>query len=279
MLSKEQKDYLVIKAYNAAIRAGAAILDVYNGSAEIAIDFKSDRSPLIKADLSAHTSIKNYLGQTHIPLLSEEGRDLLYEERQGWDLFWLVDPLDGTKEFIKGNGEFTVNIALMYNNKPEIGVIYVPYINKIYFAVNHNGAYLKNGVKPEHDAEYSLDQIWEGVSRLPLSTQRNNPLRIAVSRSHSTPQTKAHIESIIGKYPGAEVVEQGSSYKLCLLAEGAVDTYARHTDTYEWDTAAGDIILSEAGGSMRCLDGNKLEYNKESLVNPHFVCNSRFFEN
>ena len=128
MLNKEQTDFLLVNAYNAAIRAGARIIDIYTGDADFAVDIKSDHTPITIADRDAHELIKKYLSQTRVPLLSEEGRDLLYEERRNWDLFWMVDPLDGTKEFIKGNGEFTVNIALMYNNRPEIGVIYVPYI-------------------------------------------------------------------------------------------------------------------------------------------------------
>lgn len=135
MLTREQTEFFLVKAYNAALRAGARILDIYNDGVDIEVNLKSDRTPITLADCESHTLIKSYLGPTHIPLLSEEGRDLLYEERRNWDLFWMVDPLDGTKEFIKGNGEFTVNIALMYNNRPEIGVIYVPYIHKMYFAI------------------------------------------------------------------------------------------------------------------------------------------------
>ena len=134
MITREQKEYLLPKAYNAAIRAGAAILDIYNSGGPIDVDIKSDRSPITVADRLAHSVIREYLGQTRIPLLSEEGREMLYAERKDWDLFWMVDPLDGTVEFIKGNGEFTVNIALMADNRPVFGVIYVPYRKRIYFS-------------------------------------------------------------------------------------------------------------------------------------------------
>lgn len=279
MLNREQTDYLLTKAYNAALRAGAAILDIYNDGSEVEVDMKSDQTPLTKADVMAHTTIKGYLGQTHIPLLSEEGRDLLYEERRGWDLFWMVDPLDGTKEFLKGNGEFTVNIALLYNNVPALGVIYVPFINKMYFAVKGEGvSHLKDNVMPDHEAELGLEDIFGGAVDLPSVDRRNEPLRIAVSRSHNTPLTMEHVERIKRSYPDAIVVEQGSSYKFCMLAEGAVDTYVRTTDTYEWDTAAGDIILAEAGGRVTELgSGKQLDYNKVSLLNPHFECSSKFF--
>ena len=160
MLNKEQTDFLLVNAYNAAIRAGARIIDIYTGDADFAVDIKSDHTPITIADRDAHELIKKYLSQTRVPLLSEEGRDLLYEERRNWDLFWMVDPLDGTKEFLKGNGEFTVNIALMHNNEPYIGVIYVPYIHKIYFALKGAGCYLKTDVEPDHEASFDLPQIW-----------------------------------------------------------------------------------------------------------------------
>ncbi|MDD3108119.1 MAG: 3'(2'),5'-bisphosphate nucleotidase CysQ, partial [Alistipes sp.] len=248
MLSQEQNDYLLMYAYNAAIRAGARIIDIYTGGADYAVDMKSDHTPITIADRDAHELIKTYLGKTRIPLLSEEGRDLLYEERRNWDLFWMVDPLDGTKEFIKGNGEFTVNIALMYNNEPVIGVIYVPYIHKLYFALKGAGSFLKREIAPDHEAHCTIDQIREGAQRLPLQAASNAPIRIAVSRSHDTPETFEHIEQVKLSHPDAQVVEQGSSYKFSLLAEAAVEVYFRTSNTYEWDTAAGEVILSEAGG-------------------------------
>ena len=196
MLNKEQIDYLLPKAYNAALRAGARIIDIYTGGDKIKVDMKSDHTPITLADRDAHNLIKQYLGQTRIPLLSEEGRDLLYEERCNWDLFWMVDPLDGTKEFIKGNGEFTVNIALMYNNEPTIGIIYVPYIHKMYFALKGAGSFLKREIAPDHGAEAQADEVWEGAVRLPLRTDRNKPIRIAVSRSHNTEETFEHIDRL-----------------------------------------------------------------------------------
>ena len=278
MLNKEQTDFLLVNAYNAAIRAGARIIDIYTGDADFTVDIKSDHTPITIADRDAHELIKKYLSQTRVPLLSEEGRDLLYEERRNWDLFWMVDPLDGTKEFLKGNGEFTVNIALMHNNEPYIGVIYVPYIHKIYFALKGAGCYLKTDVEPDHEALFDLPQIWSDTTRLPLCDKANEPIRIAVSRSHNTDETFEHIARIKAVHPAAEIVEQGSSFKFCLLAEGTVEIYVRTSNTYEWDTAAGEIILSEAGGVVEPFDGGAgLQYNKISLHNPHFVCRSKYF--
>lgn len=279
MLNKEQTDFLLVKACNAALRAGACILDLYDNAEEMDVDIKTDNTPITLADRQSHSLIKQYLSPTHIPLMSEEGRNLLFEERCNWDLFWLVDPLDGTKEFIKGNGEFTVNIALLYNNDPVIGVIYVPYIRKIYFAVKGQGTCLKTEVKPDPAADLTLAQIMEHVLRLPLRSAPNDPLLIAISRSHNTPETYEHIENIRSRFPGARVIEQGSSYKLCMLAEGSVDVYVRTSPTYEWDIAAGEIILREAGGRIEALPAGSggITYNKPLLHNPHFIGKSKFF--
>lgn len=278
MITEEQKEYLLPIACETAIRAGRVILDVYENPAEFDVDIKSDNTPITKADRMAHELIKRHLGRTRIPVLSEEGREMLYAERKDWDLFWMVDPLDGTKEFIKGNGEFTVNIALMVDNKPLLGVVYVPYIKKLYFNDPARGAFLVEGVEPDAEATVTYEKVFDGAQKLPLTSQRNNPIRIATSRSHNTPETYAHIEEMKRIYPDAEVVEQGSSYKLCLIAEGTFDYYVRTTYTSEWDTAAGGSILFSAGGTLLSHpEGEMLEYNKESLANPYFACRSKFF--
>ncbi len=278
-LNAAAREYLVPKAYNAALRAGAAILDVYRRRGDYNIDLKEDLSPVTEADRKAHAVIRDYLGPTHVPLLSEEGREMRFDERRDWDMFWLVDPLDGTREFIKGNNEFTVNIALLVNSRPVVGVIYVPYFEKIYFCEKGHGSFVKTGVSPDAGAEFSYEDVFAGAVRLPLRGERNVPLRIAVSRSHRNEETDRHVAALRELHPDAEVVEQGSSYKFCMLAEGEVDYYARTTGTYEWDTAAGEVILSEAGGTTKSLpDLTKFAYNKESLLNPWFVCRSGAFQ-
>ncbi len=273
MINQKQREFLLPKAYNAALRAGAIILDIYRGS-DYEVDLKSDHTPITIADRTSHDLIKHYLGQTRIPVLSEEGREMLYAERAGWDLFWMVDPLDGTKEFLKGNGEFTVNIALMADNQPVMGIIYVPFIHKMYFADSVLGAFRREDLAPDPVADYSFDAIVSQAIPLPVTAGVNTPLRVAVSRSHNTPRTFELIEEFKLQNPDTQVVEQGSSYKFCLLAEGTVDYYVRTSDTYEWDTASGEIILRMAGGKVASLDDGPLLYNKESLLNPHFVCHS-----
>lgn len=278
MTDDKVRMYLLPPLFNAAVRAGAAIMRIYKNRDDYDISLKSDRTPITLADRLAHRVIREYLGPTRIPVLSEEGREMLYDERRNWELYWLVDPLDGTVEFIKGNNEFTVNIALMENNRCKGAVIYVPYYNKMYVAGRGEGAFLKEGVVPDADAEYAYDEIVAGRRPLPLEAAApHGRLRVAVSRSHQTEETREHIERLRRQHPDLEIVEQGSSYKFCMLAEGRVDYYVRTSDTYEWDTAAGELILAEAGGSTRTLphDG-ALRYNEEDLRNPWFVCRSKF---
>ncbi|WP_337439474.1 3'(2'),5'-bisphosphate nucleotidase CysQ [Alistipes sp.] len=276
MINDKERKFLLPPLFNAAVRAGAAIMEVYKDSSSYEVSLKSDRTPITLADRLAHKTIREYLGPTRIPILSEEGRELRYEERRNWELFWLVDPLDGTVEFLKGNNEFTVNIALMENNVCVGAVIYVPYFAKMYVAGRGASSYLKEGVAPDAAADYTYEQIVSGWRRLPLFDGSRERQRVAVSRSHQTPETHEHIEELRRRWPNLEVVEQGSSYKFCLLAEGTVDYYVRTSPTYEWDTAAGELILSEAGGQTRSLpEGRELRYNEEDLHNPWFVCRAK----
>lgn len=278
MINDKVRAHLLASLFNAAVRAGASIMQVYKNLDDYDISLKTDRTPITVADRLAHKTIREYLGPTRIPVLSEEGREMRYDERRNWELYWLVDPLDGTVEFIKGNNEFTVNIALMENNVCIGAVVYVPYYEKMYIAGRGAGAFLKEHVVPDAAADYSYERIVEGFRPLPFEdAAKRGGLRVAVSRSHQTPETHEHIAGLREKYPDLEVVEQGSSYKFCLLAEGSVDYYVRTTHTYEWDTAAGELILSEAGGATRSLpEGRELRYNEEDLRNPWFVCRSKY---
>ena len=274
MLSEQIKRFLLPHTFNAAVRAGAAVMRIYEHRDDYDLSkYDGNFRSITAADRAAHEAIKRTLGQTRIPILSEDGREMHYEERCNWELFWLVDPLDGTREFIAGNNEFTINIALMENNVCAAAVIYVPYLHKIYFADRGFGSYVRDGVEPSADAAYTFDEIKQGARRLPLVAERHAPPLIAISRSHNTPETFAHVEALRRRYPDAQVIEQGSSYKFCLLAEGRVDYYVRTTHTYEWDTAAGELILAEAGGRLEALaDGAAFRYNKRDLQNPWFVC-------
>lgn len=272
MIDDNIRKYLLTEQLNAAVRAGAEIMKIYKQSDDYDITLKSDRTPITIADRLAHNSIKESLGATRIPILSEEGRSMLYEERCNWELFWLVDPLDGTVEFIKGNNEFTVNIALMENNICISAIVYVPYHHKMYIAERGRGAWVMYDVAPDKDSAYTYEEIHTNIEPLPLKSAEHDKFRVAVSRSHQTPETHAHIETLYAEHPEIEIIEQGSSYKFCLLAEGTVDYYVRTTTTSEWDTAAGELILAESGGTTYAYPtGEELTYNKEVLDNPWFI--------
>ena len=269
------RDRLLPECFNAAVKAGAAIMKIYKNQDDYDISLKSDKTPITVADRVAHNTIKEHLGPTRIPVLSEEGREMLYDERRNWELILLIDPLDGTLEFIKGNNEFTVNIALMADNECVAAALYVPYHCKMYIAAKGIGAYLIRDIVPQENPQYSRDAIEKVMERLPLESSQHEGCRVAVSRSHQTPETHQRIDQIRQEHPDLEVIEQGSSYKFCLLAEGTVDYYVRTTHTYEWDTAAGELILSEAGGRTRSYpEGEQLKYNKEDLKNPWFEAHS-----
>ena len=273
MLTEEIRAYLLPKAFNAAVRAGQEIMKVYKNSDDYDIAVKSDKTPITVADRLAHNKIKEVLGETRIPILSEEGREMLYDERRNWELFWLVDPLDGTVEFIKGTNEFTVNIALMADNVCVCSVIYVPCLQKAYVASQNLGSYLLTDIAPSAEACYSYDEICSARRRLPLAEHSHSGYRIAVSRSHQTDETRQYIDSVRAQRDDVEIIEQGSSYKVGMLAEGIIDYYPRTTHTYEWDTAAAELILAEAGGCTRSLPEHEpLRYNKEDLHNPWFEC-------
>ncbi len=282
------KIYL-LTSIQAAINAGAAILDVYR-SAEFEIEEKVDKSPLTLADKRSHEVIVNYLDRFDIPILSEEGRDIPYPERNKWDPYWLIDPLDGTKEFIKKNGEFTVNIAMIRQNKPVAGVIYVPDRDTLYFASTEIGAYKveshaiadliaeqeqradQSAGLPDYDPGQSLTGIIGRSTILPIGQSTPRPYTIAGSRSHATPELEAIVEKKRREYGEVEFISAGSSLKLCLVAEGRADIYPRTGPTMEWDTAAGQAVVECSGGKVYQYDTEEsLDYNKENLLNPWFV--------
>ena len=263
----------ILDAIDAALCAGKDILSIYNDpTSDFQIEKKADNSPLTIADKKAHAAIAGYLQKTPYPLLSEEGKHLPYTERCAWTTLWIVDPLDGTKEFIKRNGEFTVNIAYVKNGRPEAGVIYIPVKEELYFADCQYGAY-----KVEHitrlTANETVDSLIGKAHRLPYQeeTPRNNFVVVA-SRSHLTPETEAYIEKMKQEHQTVETVSKGSSLKLCLIAEGKADVYPRFAPTMEWDTAAGHAIIRAMGKEVyQAGTQEPLQYNKEDLLNPWFI--------
>ncbi len=258
---------LLKKAIFASIEAGEAILNVYNQ--DFTVETKSDNSPLTQADKNSHNVIKDALTDSGLPILSEEGKLLSYDERKGWDTFWLIDPLDGTKEFIKKNGEFTVNIALIKNGVPVLGVVYVPVSGTLYYGTEETGSFMAN---IQSDATTSeIDQAIEKGNSIPVA-QLPAQYTVVASRSHNTPETDAFIESRKKKYGEVEIISAGSSLKLCLVAEGKAQVYPRLAPTMEWDTAAGHAVAKYSGCRVYDYKTNDdLAYNKENLLNPWFV--------
>jgi 3'(2'), 5'-bisphosphate nucleotidase len=274
---------------HAAVEAGSAILQVYRSS-DFKVELKADKSPLTLADRNAHEIIMQHLSKFDIPVLSEEGKNMPYEKRKTWDTFWLVDPLDGTKEFIKKNGEFTVNIAKISNNKPVAGVVFVPDKNILYFASSQIGAYRAdlsqigdwlNGKTGDPDRFANLsdstaveivNELTGNSTKLPVIPSTSRPYTIVGSRSHATPELEAVVEEKRRQYGEVEFISAGSSLKLCLVAEGRADIYPRTGPTMEWDTAAGQAIVENAGGKVYQYDTTEpLKYNKENLLNPWFI--------
>ncbi len=242
-----------------SMEAGGAILKVYEG--DFSVKQKEDASPLTQADLASNNIIVRVLSDTGIPLLSEEEREVPYELRSRWQYLWLIDPLDGTKEFISRNGEFTVNIALIKEGVPVLGVIYAPAKDLLYYALRGQGAYKR---------ERGLEM------RLVPQVKDKNVIRIVGSRSHHTKETEDFIAGLRASYRNVEFHQAGSSLKFCLIAEGRADIYPRFGPTMEWDTAAGQAILEETGGKV--VDAEQelpLRYNKRVLKNPAFIAKGR----
>ncbi len=259
-------------AIRAALEAGSEIMRVYTDPAQnFGIEQKADNSPLTLADKAAHRCIERHLQQTGIPVLSEEGLQLPYEQRKGWEAFWMVDPLDGTKEFIKKNGEFTVNIALVLYGRPHMGVIYAPTIQQLYFGEPLLGAYKVAGITEWGD-DLTLPALVEMACKLPAEQPDKKTHVVVSSRTHSTPETEKFIEEVREEHPDLQTVSIGSSLKICLVAEGVADVYPRFAPTMEWDTCAGHAIACCAGKQVYRADTDRpLIYNKEDLHNPWFI--------
>jgi 3'(2'), 5'-bisphosphate nucleotidase len=287
----------LLKSIQAALEAGNAILEIYCTAFEI--EEKADRSPLTLADRRSHDIIAQHLMEFDLPLLSEEGRHIPYDERKAWDPFWLVDPLDGTKEFIKKNGEFTINIACIHQRRPVAGVIFVPDKNVLYFGSQETGAYRmdssqiagwlnsqsserradqQTGAKArvlqssKRSSDQAVQHLMRLADKLPILDSTRQTITIVGSRSHATPELNAYVEERRQQYGQVQFISAGSALKFCLVAEGKANLYPRLGATMEWDTAAGQAIVESAGGRVLRYDtAAPLIYNKENLLNPWFV--------
>jgi len=257
-------------AIKASLKAGEVIMQIYNS--EIEVEYKDDKSPLTEADKRANDIINSFLKPTNIPIISEENKQINYSDRKHWNTCWIVDPVDGTKEFIKRNGEFTVNIALIEDNLPKLGVIYVPVIKTLYFAdVVKRQAY--KSVLISHDS--TIEEIISLASLLKTKPPSNS-VDVVGSRSHMSQETLDFVENLKSLGKNVSIVSKGSSLKFCLVAEGNADVYPRFAPTMEWDTAAGQAICNAVGVEV-ISEATKepLLYNKENLLNPWFVVSNQ----
>tara|TARA_B110001450_G_scaffold42456_1_gene38598 strand:- start:12167 stop:12958 length:792 start_codon:yes stop_codon:yes gene_type:complete len=255
-------------AITAALEAGKAILEIYH-SGEFDIEIKGDNSPLTRADTASHNVLMSFLSKTEIPVLSEEGRDISYQERKDWSQLWIVDPIDGTKEFIKRNGEFTVNIALIKDQCPLIGVIFVPVTGVLYFSSKEIGAFK---ISVDLD-DYNVEALLTKADKLPLQRE-DKTFTIVASRSHMSQETESYVQEMREKHNAVNLISKGSSLKLCMVAEGTANCYPRFAPTMEWDTAAGQAICEHAG--FKVLDWKtkkSMLYNREELLNNWFLVN------
>lgn len=259
-------------AIRAALAAGRDIMEIYNDpSQDFGIERKADNSPLTLADKAAHRRIVDMLENTELPILSEEGSHDGYEHRRQWVAFWMVDPLDGTKEFIKRNGEFTVNIALILDTHPHVGVVYAPARKLLYFGDPLLGSYKVEDIV-DWDEDERLPDLVGRAMRLPQERPEGRAYTIVASRSHMSPETETFIEEARKEYGQVETISSGSSLKICLVAEGAADAYPRYAPTMEWDTAAGHAVAACAGKWVYQAGTDlPIKYNKEDLHNPWFL--------
>jgi len=275
--SHQKNENFLIPTVQAALEAGDAILEIYQ--TDFRVDYKQDESPLTQADRASHAIIMRHLQASGIPILSEEGKAIPVAERQSWQALWIVDPLDGTKEFIKKNGEFTVNIALVTDGTPILGVVYAPDRQRLYFSMQDLGAFMIDD--PERikaisqlaaGPEMQLTDLTNQAYQLPLAKHKDQVYTIVGSRSHATPELEQFVAAKRKAFGQVAFIPAGSSLKICLVAEGRADIYPRLGPTMEWDTAAGHAVAQGAGAHIYAYDsGEPLQYNKKNLLNPWFV--------
>ncbi|MGQ4810043.1 3'(2'),5'-bisphosphate nucleotidase CysQ [Candidatus Entotheonellaceae bacterium PAL068K] len=246
----------LLEGQKIARAAADTLLMIYNRT-EVQVEMKADSSPLTQADLAAHHDIVTRLQALtpDIPILSEESQSIDYDQRRDWATFWLVDPLDGTREFIQRNGEFTINIALVHAHRPVLGVVHIPVRQVTYGAAEGQGAFKTDG---------------NDTVTLQANQSLGATLQVVASRSHAGADTRAFLDNLRQDYD-LKVVSKGSALKLCMVAEGSADLYPRLGPTMEWDTAAAQCVVEQAGGHVTTLEGEPLRYNKENLLNPFFM--------
>lgn len=268
------KTQLLKIAIEAAIEAGKKIMDIYNKGFHV--EYKEDNSPVTEADLASNKTIWSYLQKTGIPIISEETKQLDYRERKSWEACWIVDPLDGTKEFVKKNDEFAVNIALVENAKPVLGIIYAPALGLIYYT----NPYKTKAYKCPVNDDFNISkQLFSESKKIVASKNVQDTINVVASRSHLSKQTVDFIGNLQKSYSKVKMVSKGSALKFCLVAEGEADLYPRFAPTMEWDTAAGQAICEAVG--LQLIDAetkSPMVYNRPNLLNNYFLVSPYGFQ-
>ena len=259
---------LLSSSIEACLKAGEEILKIYETKFDI--NYKEDKSPVTEADLKANEIIKQTLSKHNLPFFSEESKNESFDIRNKWKYFWMIDPIDGTKEFIKKNGEFTVNIALISNNKPIIGVVYAPATGELYFGSPLDGANKINVINTEFNYLKDISVLINDAKKIPFTVSHNH-YSIATGRCSLNQDTKDYIKKIQSIYKNVTIIKLGSSLKICKVAEGHIQLYPRFHQTKEWDTAAAHAILKCSGGNLLNLNNEELRYNKKDIKNPNFI--------
>lgn len=259
----------LLKIIEVAIEAGKATKEIYN--TDFNVETKENKSPLTLADKTSHDIIVKGLKFTSLPVMSEEGKSIPFENRKAWEYYWLIDPLDGTKEFIKKNDEFTINIALIKRNKPIAGIVYIPVLDILYWGSALTDSFKTKNAEISCNSVKDLDEFITLSQKLPVN-KSGNDYTIVASRSHMSAETKEFIKKQKDQHKHITTMSRGSSIKLCMIAEGRADIYPRFAPTSEWDTAAGHAVINYSGGKvLKTNMKEEIEYNKREILNPWFV--------
>lgn len=272
MANSELLEYMLTHALCAGIEAGKSIMRIYNNDENYNVNLKADNTVIIEADKVSHETIRRELSKTRVPLMSEEGRNISFEERYSWDLYWLVDPIDGTLEFVKKNNEFSICISLVEDNTPVIGVIVAPAFGHIYYSIKGKGAYRLEGIDFSDLGENNITDILSKGIKLSCDTKHpSEGVKVFTTLSHPNAETDDIIKRMSEKYEIKERISCGSALKFCRMSEGAGNLYFRTTPLQDWDTAAGELIAVESGLTVKTLTGEPLKYNKKDLIIEPFV--------
>lgn len=267
MIEKEFLKFMFESAIKGALEAGKNIMKTYDAGESYNVNLKADNTLVIEADRISHETIRKCLSKTRVPLMSEEGRDILFEERYGWDLYWLIDPIDGTLEFVNKNNEFSICIALMEENSPLMGIIVAPAFKQLYYAIRGGGAFKIENIDFSAEAHHDIDYLLESAVKIECNKEiPKEELIVLTTLSNPNIETDSIVSDLSNKYTKVDRRSYGSALKFCRMAEGVAHLYFRTTPLKDWDIAAGEVIARESGLRVTNLAGNELSYNKTELV-------------